>query len=294
MTAPLSAPPSISFEFHPPKTEEMERGLWQSIRRLAPLVPRFVSVTHGAGGSIRERTHATLCRIQAETDLAVAAHVTCVGATRDEIDAVAHSYRDAGIRHLVALRGDPPDRPGGSGRYEPSPGGYASTVDLVAGMKRIADFEISVAADPESHPEAPSALCDLDNLKRTVDAGATRAITRFFFDNDVYFRFLDRCAAAGIHVPVIPGILPITNVARAVEFAAKCGASMPARLLETFEGLDDDPETRRLVAATVAAEQCQALQAQGARDFHFHTLNRSDLTLAICRMLGIRATVPVP
>ncbi|MGY0793796.1 methylenetetrahydrofolate reductase [NAD(P)H] [Azospirillum argentinense] len=294
MTAPLSAPPSISFEFFPPKTESMEQGLWQSIRRLAPLAPSFVSVTHGAGGSTRERTHATVCRIQDETGLPAAAHVTCVGATRDEIDTIAHSYWNAGIRHLVALRGDPSDMPGGSGRCEPSPGGYAYAADLVAGMRRIADFEISVAAYPESHPEAPSVQFDLDNLKRKVDAGATRAITQFVFDNDVYFRFLDRCAAAGIHVPVVPGILPITNVARAVEFAAKCGASMPARLLETFEGLDDDPETCRLVAATVAAEQCQALQAQGVRDFHFHTLNRSDITLATCHMLGIRAAVPAP
>ncbi|MBK3802340.1 methylenetetrahydrofolate reductase [NAD(P)H] [Azospirillum brasilense] len=294
MTASLSAPPSISFEFIPSKTERMEQGLWQSIRRLAPLAPIFMSVTHGAGGSTRERTHATVCRIQDETGLPAAVHVTCVGATRDEIDAIAHSYWNAGIRHLVALRGDPSDMPGGSGRCEPSPGGYAYAANLVAGMRRIADFEISVAAYPESHPEAPSAQFDLDNLKRKVDAGATRAITHFFFDNDVYFRFLDRCAAAGIHVPVIPGILPITNVARAMEFAAKCGASMPARLVETFEGLDDDPETRRLVAATVAAEQCQALQAQGVRDFHFHTLNRSDITLATCHMLGIRAAVPAP
>lgn len=290
MTAPTSALPSISFEFFPPKTEKMEQSLWQSIRRLAPLSPSFVSVTYGAGGSTRERTHATVCRIQAETGIPAAAHFTCVGATRDEIDAIARTYWDAGIRHLVALRGDPPETAGGvGGKYEPFPGGYAYAADLVAGMKRIADFEISVAAYPESHPEAPSAQFDLDNLKRKVDAGATRAITQFFFDNDAYFRFLDRCAAAGIHVPIVPGILPITNFARAVEFAGKCGASMPAKLAETFEGLDDDPETRQLVAATVAAEQCQALQAQGVNDFHFYTLNRSDLTIAICRMLGVKA-----
>ncbi|BAI71557.1 methylenetetrahydrofolate reductase (NADPH) [Azospirillum sp. B510] len=290
MTAPISAPPSISFEFFPPKTEKMEQSLWQSIRRLAPLSPGFVSVTYGAGGSTRERTHATVCRIQAETGIPAAAHFTCVGATRDEIDAIARTYWDAGIRHLVALRGDPPETAGGvGGKYEPFPGGYAYAADLVAGMKRIADFEISVAAYPEAHPEAPSAQFDLDNLKRKIDAGATRAITQFFFDNDVYYRFLDRCAAAGIHVPIVPGILPITNFARAVEFADRCGASMPAKLAETFEGLDDDPETRQLVAATVAAEQCQELQARGVNDFHFYTLNRSDLTIAICRMLGVKA-----
>ncbi|WP_376967910.1 methylenetetrahydrofolate reductase [NAD(P)H] (plasmid) [Azospirillum sp. A26] len=271
----------------------MEQSLWQAIRRLAPLSPGFVSVTYGAGGSTRERAHATVCRIQDETGIPAAAHFTCVGATRHEIDAIARTYWDAGIRHLVALRGYPPETTGGvGGRYEPFPGGYAYAADLVAGMKRIADFEISVAAYPESHPEAPNAQFDLDNLKRKVDAGATRAITQFFFDNDAYFRFLDRCAAAGIHVPIVPGILPITNFARAVEFAGKCGASMPAKLAETLEGLDDDPETRQLVAATMAAKQCQSLQAQGIRDFHFYTLNRSDLTLAVCRMLGVRATDP--
>ncbi|TWA68172.1 5,10-methylenetetrahydrofolate reductase (NAD(P)) [Azospirillum brasilense] len=288
-----SGTPSVSFEFFPPKTEKMEQSLWQAIQRLAPLSPSFVSVTYGAGGSTRERTHNTVTRIQKETGIPAAAHFTCVGATREEIDAIARTYWDAGIRHLVALRGDPPETEGGvGGRYVPHPGGYAYAADLVAGMRKVADFEISVAAYPESHPEAPSAQFDLDNLKRKVDAGATRAITQFFFDNDAYFRFLDRCAAAGITVPIVPGILPITNFARAVEFAGKCGAAMPKRFAETFEGLDADPETRQLVAATMAAEQCQALQAQGIRDFHFYTLNRSDLTVAICRMLGVKARQP--
>ncbi|AWJ85027.1 methylenetetrahydrofolate reductase [NAD(P)H] [Azospirillum sp. TSH58] len=288
-----SGTPSVSFEFFPPKTEKMEQSLWQAIQRLAPLGPSFVSVTYGAGGSTRERTHNTVTRIQKETGIPAAAHFTCVGATREEIDAIARTYWDAGIRHLVALRGDPPETEGGvGGRYVPHPGGYAYAADLVAGMKKVADFEISVAAYPESHPEAPSAQFDLDNLKRKVDAGATRAITQFFFYNDAYFRFLDRCAAAGITVPIVPGILPITNFARAVEFAGKCGAAMPQRFAETFEGLDADPETRQLVAATMAAEQCQALQAQGIRDFHFYTLNRSELTLAICRMLGVKAKQP--
>ncbi|CAO3444031.1 5,10-methylenetetrahydrofolate reductase (EC 1.5.1.20) [Azospirillum argentinense] len=288
-----SGTPSVSFEFFPPKTEKMEQSLWQAIQRLAPLGPSFVSVTYGAGGSTRERTHNTVTRIQKETGIPAAAHFTCVGATREEIDAIARTYWDAGIRHLVALRGDPPETEGGvGGRYVPHPGGYAYAADLVAGMRKVADFEISVAAYPEAHPEAPSAQFDLDNLKRKVDAGATRAITQFFFDNDAYFRFLDRCAAAGITVPIVPGILPITNFARAVEFAGKCGAAMPKRFAETFEGLDADPETRQLVAATMAAEQCQALQAQGIRDFHFYTLNRSDLTVAICRMLGVKARQP--
>ncbi len=287
--------PSVSFEFFPPKTEKMEQSLWQAIQRLAPLRPAFVSVTYGAGGSTRERTHNTVCRIQKETGIPAAAHFTCVGATRAEIDAIARTYWEAGIRHLVALRGDPPESEGGvGGRYVPAEGGYAYAADLVEGMRKVADFEISVAAYPETHPEAPSAGFDLDNLKRKVDAGATRAITQFFFDNGAYFRFLDRCAAAGITVPIVPGILPITNFARAVEFAGKCGASVPARLAETFEGLDADPETRQLVAATVAAEQCQELQAQGIQNFHFYTLNRAELTVAICRMLGVKAKLAAP
>jgi len=290
----MTTAPSVSFEFFPPKTEKMEQSLWQAIQRLAPLAPAFVSVTYGAGGSTRERTHATVCRIQAETGIPAAAHLTCVGATRDEIDAIARTYWDAGIRHIVALRGDPPESAGGlGGAYVPHPGGYAYAADLVAGLKTVADFEISVAAYPEAHPDAPSADFDLDNLKRKVDAGAARGITQFFFDNGKYLRFRDRCAAAGIAAPIVPGILPITNFARAVEFAGKCNAAIPAKLAETFEGLDSDPETRHLVAATVAAEQCQALQAEGVDAFHFYTLNRSDLTTAICRMLGVKAKAPV-
>ncbi|NYZ14204.1 methylenetetrahydrofolate reductase [NAD(P)H] [Azospirillum sp. RWY-5-1] len=285
-----SGAPTVSFEFFPPKTEKMEQSLWQAIRRLAPLAPAFVSVTYGAGGSTRERTHATVCRIQSETGIHAAAHLTCVGATADEIDAVARTYWDAGIRHIVALRGDPPEAAGGvAGHYTPHPGGYPYAADLVAGLRRVADFELSVAAYPEKHPEAGSAEADLDNLKRKIDAGATRAITQFFFDNDAYFRFVDRARAAGIDVPIVPGILPITNFARAVEFAGRCGAAVPAAMADAFDGLDADPETRQLVAATVCAEQCQALRAQGVHDFHFYTLNRADLTVAICHLLGVRA-----
>ncbi|WP_029011157.1 methylenetetrahydrofolate reductase [NAD(P)H] [Azospirillum halopraeferens] len=290
-----SAPPSVSFEFFPPKTEKMEQSLWQAIERLAPLAPAFVSVTYGAGGSTRERTHNTVCRIQRDTGIPAAAHLTCVGATRAEIDAIARTYWDAGIRHIVALRGDPPEGQGGAaGAYTPHPGGYDYAADLVAGLRAVADFEISVAAYPETHPAAPSAVFDLDNLKRKVDAGATRAITQFFFDNDAYFRFRDRAAAAGIAVPIVPGILPITNFARACEFAAMCGAAVPAGMAETFEGLDADPDTRQLVAATVAAEQCQALSAGGVDAFHFYTLNRAELTIAICRRLGVKARQGAP
>ncbi|HYD30684.1 MAG TPA: methylenetetrahydrofolate reductase [NAD(P)H] [Azospirillaceae bacterium] len=284
---------SVSFEFFPPKTEKMEQSLWQAVRRLAPLGPKFVSVTYGAGGSTRERTHATVCRLQQETGLVAAAHLTCVGATRDEIDAVARTYWEAGIRHIVALRGDPPAGPDGAfAAYVPHSGGYAYAADLVAGLKNAADFEISVAAYPETHPEAPSAAADLDNLKRKVDAGATRAITQFFFDNDAYFRFVDKARKAGITVPIVPGILPITNFARTVEFAGKCNAAIPAAIADAFDGLDDDPETRLLIAATVCAEQCKALRAQGVADFHFYTLNRADLTVAICHLLGVRARRP--
>ena len=285
-----SVPPSVSFEFFPPKTEKMEQSLWQAVTRLAPLKPAFASVTYGAGGSTRERTHATVRRIQSETGIPAAAHLTCVGASRDEIDAVARHYWEAGIRHIVALRGDPPESAGGvAGRYEPHPQGYAYAVDLVAGLKRVADFEISVAAYPETHPEAPSADADLENLKRKIDAGASRAISQFFFDNAAFLRFRDRCAAAGIKAPVVPGILPITNFARAVEFAGRCGAAVPADVADAFDGLDRDPETRQLIAAHVAVEQCRALLAEGVDDFHFYTLNRADLTVAICHLLGVRA-----
>ncbi len=287
---PLSRPVSVSFEFFPPKTEKMQQQLWECVRRLEPLAPAFVSVTYGAGGSTRERTHDTVVRIARETGLKPAAHLTCIGASTGETADIARRYWDEGIRHIVALRGDPPE--GSSGPYRPTPGGHAYAVDLVAALKRIADFEISVAAYPETHPEAPSAAFDLDNLKRKVDAGATRAITQYFFDVDVYRRFRDRCARAGITVPIVPGILPVTNFAQVRKFSAACGAGVPAWMATLFEGLDDDPETRRLVAATVAAEQCRALAADGVGDFHFYTLNRADLAYAICHILGVRANKP--
>lgn len=283
--APLPGSVKVSFEFFPPKSAEMERSLWAAIERLATLDPAYVSVTYGAGGSTRERTHATVERLRRETRLEPAAHLTCVGATREDIDEIARRYWQAGIRHIVALRGDPPE---GAARYEPYPGGYAFAADLVAGLKRIADFDISVAAYPETHPEALSPAADLDNLKRKIDAGASRAITQFFFDVDVYMRFLDRVAAAGITRPIIPGILPVTNFATVRRFAKMCGASVPPWMADVFEGLDDDPETRQLVAAAVAVEQCRALHAMGVEQFHFYTLNRADLTFAICHVLGVR------
>src|SRR5512134_1716308 len=278
VAAPLPRDVQVSFEFFPPKTPQMEETLWTCIQRLAPLEPAYVSVTYGAGGSTRERTHATLVRIRQETALEPAAHLTCVGASRDEIDEVARRYWAAGIRHIVALRGDPPE---GTSRYQPHPDGYSYAADLVAGLKRVADFDISVAAYPETHPEALSPKADLDNLKRKIDAGASRAITQFFFNVDDYFRFLDRVLAAGIEVPIIPGILPVTNFAQVRRFAGICGASLPAWMPDLFEGLDNDPETRRLVAASVACEQCRALHAQGVKQFHFYTLNRADLAFAI-------------
>lgn len=277
----------VSFEFFPPNTEEMERQLWSAVQRLEPLAPRFVSVTYGAGGSTRARTHSTVRRIRRETALEPAAHLTCVGATQEEVDAVARDYWQAGIRHVVALRGDPP---AGTGRYRCHPGGYPFAADLVAGLKRLAEFEITVAAYPEVHPEAASAQTDLDNLKRKVDAGASRAITQFFFDVDLYLRFVERVRAAGISVPIVPGILPVTNFGRVVQFAAACGASLPSWLADLFDGLDSDPGTRQLVAATVAAEQCRALNANGVEEFHFYTLNRADLAYAICHILGLRPT----
>ncbi|MGE4278168.1 MAG: methylenetetrahydrofolate reductase [Magnetospirillum sp.] len=278
-------PVAVSFEFFPPKTEKMQENLWECIKRLEPLDPSFVSVTYGAGGSTRERTHDTVVRIAHETKLKPAAHLTCVGHSTGEVDDIARRYWDEGIRHIVALRGDAPE---GSGKYEPTPGGYAYAADLVAGLKRIADFEISVAAYPEMHPDAPSADFDLDNLKRKIDEGATRAISQYFFDVDVYRRFMDKVRAAGITVPVLPGILPVTNFAQVQKFSAACGASVPAWMAKLFEGLDNDPETRKLVAATVAAEQCRALAADGVTDFHFYTLNRADLAYAISHILGVR------
>jgi methylenetetrahydrofolate reductase (NADPH) len=278
-------PIDVSFEFSPPRTPEMEAALWQAIHRLAPLRPRFVSVTYGAGGSTRDRTHATVKRILAETDLAPAAHLTCVGASRAEVDAVVWTYQNSGVRHIAALRGDPPD---GRTRFTPHPDGYRNAEALVRGIRAIGDFEISVAAYPEVHPEAVSPQADLDNLKRKIDAGASRAITQFFFDPVVYLRFVDRARAAGITVPIVPGILPVTNFKRARDFAAKCGASVPRWLADLFAGLDDDPTTRNLVAAWVAAEQCRTLHDHGVHEFHFYTLNRAELTRSICHILGLR------
>ncbi len=285
IAAATSRPVSVSFEFFPPKTEKMQETLWECIKRLEPLGPSFVSVTYGAGGSTRERTHDTVVRIARETSLKPAAHLTCVGHSQGEVDDIARRYWDEGIRHIVALRGDAPE---GSGPYAPTPGGYAYAADLVRGLRRIADFEVSVAAYPEMHPDAPSAAFDLDNLKAKIDAGATRAITQYFFDVDVYRRFVDKARAAGITVPIVPGILPVTNFGQVQKFSAACGASVPAWMAALFEGLDNDPDTRRLVAATVAAEQCRALAADGVTDFHFYTLNRADLAYAISHILGVR------
>ncbi len=276
---------AVSFEFFPPADAAMEATLWQSVQRLAPLAPRFVSVTYGADGSTRSRTHNIITRVQRETALTGAPHLTCVGAPREEILAIARAYWEQGIRHIVALRGDPPQ---GATRYEPHPGGYAYAADLVAALKGVADFEISVAAYPEGHPEAPSRERDLDNLRRKVDAGATRAITQFFYDTEAYLRFRDRCAALGISVPIVPGILPITRFPQVLRFAERCGATIPARLRERFAGLDDDPDTRRLIAASVAIEQVERLREHGVTDFHFYTLNRAELTYAICHALGVR------
>jgi methylenetetrahydrofolate reductase (NADPH) len=275
-----------SFEFFPPKTEEMERTLWESISKLAPLSPSFVSVTYGAGGSTRERTHATVKRILSETSLIPAAHLTCVAATRGEVEEVVRAYLSAGVRHIVALRGDPPDGIGAT--YKPHPGGYAYACDLVAGVRRVGDFEISVAAFPEKHPESLSIEDDLDALQRKIDAGASRAITQFFFDNELYFRFLDRVRARGIDIPIVPGVLPVQNFKQARNFAVRAGASIPNWLAERFAGLDDDVATRRLVAAAVASEQVLSLVAQGISEFHFYTMNRADLVFAICHQLGIR------
>ncbi|WP_394083156.1 methylenetetrahydrofolate reductase [NAD(P)H] [Xanthobacter aminoxidans] len=286
-------PVNVSFEFFPPKTEEMEKTLWASIHRLAPLSPSFVSVTYGAGGSTRERTHATVARIVKETDLHPAAHLTCVGASRAEIDDVVRAYKDAGVKHIVALRGDPAT--GVGTRYEPHPDGYPYACDLVEGIRRIGDFEVSVSAYPEKHPESASLDADIDYLKAKVDAGATRAITQFFFENDVYFRYLDKVRAKGIDIPILPGLLPVTNFKQASNFATRTGASVPAWLLKRFEGLDDDPETRKLIAAAVAAEQVTDLVDRGVTDIHFYTLNRADLVYAICHLLGLRPdAAPAP
>ncbi|HMO76242.1 MAG TPA: methylenetetrahydrofolate reductase [Sphingopyxis sp.] len=274
----------VSFEFFPPKTEKMEAQLWDTFRTLEPLAPAFVSVTYGAGGSTRERTHATVARIAAESSVPPAAHLTCVEASREEIDAVARAYWEAGVRHIVALRGDVP----GGAPYRAHAQGYANAIELVAGLKAIAPFDISVAAYPETHPDADCAQSDLDNLKRKLDAGATRAITQFFFSPDCFLRFRDAAAAAGIDAPIVPGILPVSNVSQTRRMADMCGTAIPAWMVSLFEGLDDLPAARQLVAATVAAEMCRRLYAGGVRDFHFYTLNRAELSYAICHLLGLR------
>ncbi|WP_207537725.1 methylenetetrahydrofolate reductase [Sabulicella rubraurantiaca] len=292
LPSPTALPvPKLSFEFFPPKNEKMEADLWAAIRRLEPLGPRFVSVTYGAGGSTRSRTHDTVARLVQETSLTPAAHLTCVGATREEVDEVARAYWEAGVRHIVALRGDPP---AGAEKYEPHPGGYAQAEDLVRGLRRIGDFDISVGAYPETHPAALSADADLDFLKRKIDAGANRAITQYFFDTDVYLRFLDRCHAAGITLPIVPGILPVANFTQVKRFSGMCGASVPGWLEALFEGLEEDAGTRHLIAATVAAEQVRILQANGVDEFHFYTLNRADLTYAIAHILGARPQKNAP
>lgn len=291
MFADLSGDIGISFEFFPPKSDKMAETLWDSVTMLAPLAPRFVSVTYGAGGSTRERTHATVARIARETSIPAAAHLTCVEASEAEIAEVAQAYWEAGVRHIVALRGDPPE----AGKaFAPHPDGYASAADLVAGLRVIAPFEISVAAYPETHPEALSAASDLDNLKRKLDAGASRAITQFFFEPDTFFRFRDAVAAAGIDAEIVPGIMPVMSFAAIRRMSAMCGTAVPGWLERLFEGLDDLPGARQLVAATIAAELCRRLYAGGVRNFHFYTLNRAELSYAICHMLGMRpAEAPV-
>ncbi|MGC1351111.1 MAG: methylenetetrahydrofolate reductase [NAD(P)H] [Xanthobacteraceae bacterium] len=276
----------VSFEFFPPKSAEMEQTLWEAIARLAPLQPNFVSVTYGAGGSTRERTHDTVKRILAETMMTPAAHLTCVAATRAEVDAVIDAYAQAGVRHIVALRGDPL---GGVGdRFAPHPGGYRNAADLVGGIKRIADIEVSVSAYPEKHPNSADVAADIDMLKAKVDAGASRAITQFFFENSLYFRYLDRVRKAGIDIPIVPGILPVQNFKQTKNFAARTGASVPDWLAHRFDGLDDDPATRKLIAAAVAAEQVLDLVDHGVTNFHFYTMNRADLAYAVCHLLGLR------
>ncbi len=285
MDTSVRPPVAVSFEFFPPGDEAMAQTLWSSVQRLAPLAPRFVSVTYGADGSTRERTHAVVSRILRETPLTVAPHLTCVGASRGEVLDIARRYHDEGVRHIVALRGDPPT---GAAGYRPHSDGFAYASDLVAGLRSVGDFEISVAAYPEVHPEAPSAVFDVDNLKRKQDAGAKRAITQFFFDNDRFLRFRDQCAAAGVTMSIVPGLLPITRFPQLKRFAARCGATVPAWLEERFEGLDDDAETRKMIAAAVAIEQAARLRHEGVDEFHFYTLNRAELAYAICHALGAR------
>ena len=288
--AGLSGDCEISFEFFPPKTEKMEEQLWESVVTLAPLEPRFVSVTYGAGGSTRERTHNTVARIARETAIPAAAHLTCVEASRAEIAEVANAYWDAGVRHIVALRGDPPHA---GGSFEPHPEGYASAADLVEGLRKLHPFEISVSAYPETHPEAATPESDIDNLKRKLDAGASRAITQFFFEPETFFRFRDAVAAAGIEAEIVPGIMPVSNFASIVRISNMTGTAIPAWMAHLFEGLDDHPPARQLVAATIAAEMCRRLYAGGVRDFHFYTLNRAELAYAICHLLGKRPAAAI-
>ena len=275
----------VSFEFFPPKTEKMEATLWESVKTLEPLQPRFVSVTYGAGGSTRERTHATVARIVRETAIPAAAHLTCVNATRDEVDAIARAYWDVGVRHIVAIRGDPPEQ---GARFEAHPEGYRNAAELVEGLRRVAPFEITVSAFPECHPDSPSLAADIDNLKAKVDAGATRATTQFFFEPDCFFRYRDSVAAAGLDIEILPGIMPVTNFAAVRRMAVMNGTSVPDWLERLFEGLDDLPAARQLVAATVATELCAQLYRGGVRQFHFYTLNRAELSYAICHLLGLR------
>ncbi len=275
----------ISFEFFPPKTEKMAETLWNSVATLSPLGPRFVSVTYGAGGSTRERTHEQVVRIQNEANIPAAAHLTCVNATREQVDEVARHYWEEGIRHIVALRGDPPD---GASQYTPHPGGYANAAELIAGLKKVADFEISVAAYPEVHPDSPDAQADIENLKAKFEAGADRAITQFFFDPECFFRFRDEAAAAGIDAEIVPGIMPVMSFAAVQRMSGMCGTAIPSWMKGLFDGLDERPAARQLVSATIAAELCRKLYAGGVREFHFYTLNRAELSYAICHMLGKR------
>lgn len=276
-----------SFEFFPPKNDEMEVALWESVKRLEPLQPTFVSVTYGAGGSTRERTHHTVQRIVKETGLKAAAHLTCVAATKAEVDDVIRDYWSAGVRHIVALRGDP--QAGAGTAYQPHPGGYTDTPDLIRGIRAIGDFEVTVSAYPEKHPESSTLEADIELLKRKVDAGATRAITQFFFENDFYFRYLDKAHAAGINIPILPGIIPVLNFKQAANFATRCGTHVPQWLADRFEGLDDDPATRKLISAAVAAEQVLDLVDRGVTDLHFYTMNKADLVFAICHLVGIKS-----
>lgn len=284
---------NVSFEFFPPKTDAAEANLWSAIRRLEPLNPAFVSVTYGAGGSTRERTHRTVQRIISETTLRPAAHLTCVEASRAEVDEVIEGYKAIGVDHIVALRGDPPGSAGIGGAYTPRADGYANATELTAALSRIGGFEVTVGAYPEKHPESPSIDHDIDVLKAKVDAGATRAVTQFFFDIEAFLRFRDRVRAAGVTIPLIPGVMPVTNFAGLQRMTAACGAALPDWLAGHFEGLDDDPETRKLLAASIAAETCARLQEEGFSDFHFYTLNRAELVYAICRVLGVRETKAV-